>query len=266
MQEPLPPAHPKPPYQRGNAELVVYGRRSVLEALATEAVEVLRVCGAPQLSGAPRRTLHARCRERGVQLEARNRAVLSQLSRDPRNDQGVVAIVRLLRLQEVDGFCAQCTGEAARSPMRLLALDGITNSQNVGMMVRSAVAAGMTGVLWPTQGTPWINGLVVKASAGAVFQCPILRCPSLELGLAELSAAGFQIVGLQRGRGTPLAEYTAPHRAVFVVGGETQGLSQGSLDLLDHSLQIPIRPEVESLNAAVAASLLCFRVGAVGSA
>ncbi len=250
---------------RGAAELIVYGRRSVLEALATGTVEVVRVCAGPQLSGAPRRAMQARCRERGVRLEPQSRGALSQLSRDPRNDQGVVAVVRLLRLQEVDGFCAQCTGQAARLPTRLLAFDGITNSQNVGMMVRSAVAAGMTGVLWPTHGTPWVNGLVVKASAGAVFRCPIVRCESLELGLAELCGAGFTIVGLQPGRGTPLHEYDPPHRAVFVVGGETHGLSASSIALLDQSVHIPIHPEVESLNAAVAGSLLCFHVGGIST-
>ena len=72
--------------------------------------------------------------------------------------------MRLLRVTEVESFLAAATGRAARKPIRLLALDGVTNSQNVGMVVRSVVGAGLDGLLWPTVGQPWVNGLVVRAA------------------------------------------------------------------------------------------------------
>ena len=56
------------------------------------------------------------------------------------------------------------------------------------MVVRSVVAAGLDGLLWPLVGQPWVNGLVVRAAAGAVFECPILRCESIGAGLSALQA------------------------------------------------------------------------------
>ena len=137
----------------------------------------------------------------------------------------------------------------------MIALDGLTNSQNVGMIVRSAVAAGIDGIVWPTAGTPWINGLAIKASSGAVFRARILRCETPVLGLSELRAAGYHCVGLSAEGDSDLFALPAPHRCVVVVGNESQGLAHETRALLDANARIPVSSDVESLNAAVAASL-----------
>jgi len=142
----------------------------------------------------------------------------------------------------------------------VLALDGVTNSQNIGMIVRSAVATGMDALLWPTVGSPWINGLVVKASAGTVLRCPIVRCATLVEGVVALQASGFTSIGLSADAEETLDALVSPHRAVYVVGSETRGLSEDVQALLDRRVRIPMRGGVESLNVAVAASLICFHV------
>ena len=184
------------------------------------------------------------------------------MSGDSRNDQGIAAGLRLLRVADVAAFAEMQRGARARLPQRVIAIDGIENSQNVGMLLRSALAAGMSGVLWPAHGTPWVNGLVVKASAGTALRCPILRCDRLAEGLGELAGAGFEILGLEAGAEESLFSHRPPHRAVYVVGGENHGLSPLVQSLLDTRLAIPMSGGVESLNAAIAASLLCFHVSA----
>lgn len=235
----------------------------MLEALGAEGASVEEVRVARHSPADFRKRLKAACREAGVELATVEEAEVGALSREPRHDQGVVARVRLERLMEVESFVAGLTGRAARHPVRVLAFDGITNSQNVGMIVRSCVAAGLDAVLWPLIGTPWVNGLVVKASASTLYDCPIIRCESLIQGLAELRAAGFVCVGLDGAARDDLFGYAPPHRALFVVGSETEGIGQEVGELLDARVHIPMTGGVESLNVAVAASLLCFQVGRV---
>jgi len=119
-------------------------------------------------------------------------------------------------------------------------------------------------MVWPTVGSPWVSGLVVKASAGTVFRLPIVRCARLAEGLWALKAAGFELVGLAMEGGEPIGVHEARHRAVYVVGSEAEGLSEEVAGLMDRFVRIPMAPDVESLNAAVAASLVCFRVGEAG--
>jgi len=252
-------AQPAP--ERGATTVVVYGRRAVLEALAeinARAVEVEHVRVSRDAPGEFRKELASAARARGLSLEVTSVAGVHELSADARNDQGVAARVRLLNITELDSFIASSKGAGARKAARALALDGITNPQNVGMIVRSAAAAGMSALLWPTVGSPWISGLVVKASASTVFRAPIVRCGALQEALYELKGAGFSLVGLAGNADRSLFEHTPPHRACYVVGSETVGISPSVAETLDETLSIPMRNGVESLNAAVAAALLCF--------
>jgi len=243
---------------RGATEIVIYGRRSVLEALASDRVDPIEVVVSRTTPKPFRKELAAACRERGViPAEADGRAV-AQRSGDARNDQGVVAAVRLLGVTEVEDFLHTLKGDRAKRPARILALDTITNPQNVGMIVRSVVAAGFDGLLWPTTGAPWISGLVIKASAGAAYRCGIVRCDTLAEGLWTLKRGGFTVAGLAADAEESVWAHEPAHRACYVMGGETTGISPEVADTLDTRLSIPMAGEMESLNVAVAAGVLCM--------
>lgn len=251
-------AGPGPADPLAQTVVTVFGRRAVLEALDSPHVEVSRVWWERGLPGSLREQLGQRCHERGIEGTRVSRSVLQEISRSPRHDQGVAARLRLLRVQALEGFLQQCGGSRASTPIGVLGLDGLTNSQNVGMLLRSALAAGMDAVLWPAVGTPWINGLVVKSSAAAAYACPIVRCSSIAEAAPLLQAAGFVLHGLGAETGADLFAHAPPHRAVYVLGSETRGLSPEVAALLDARLRIPIEAPVESLNAAVAGSLVAF--------
>ena len=257
----------RPGLRRGTSEIVVFGRHPVEAALASSNVEVAGVDILRTRPPAERDGLRRRCEKRGVPFREISRSAMDALTGAPRHDQGVAASVRLLRVMELESLIAETKGRGARRPLRVLALDGVTNSQNVGMVVRSVVAAGFDGLLWPMSGQPWVNGLVVRAAAGAIFECPIVVCDRLETGLGLLSGAGFESIGLDAAAGESLFEAEPPHRAVYVLGSESQGLSAGVAEQLDRRLAIPMHGAVESLNVAVAAGLVCYRAcGALASA
>ena len=250
---------------RGDTTITIFGRRAVLEALGAETVEVERVLVDRAAPGSFRKDLKAACRdprsgEAIIDLvEAERRDVVS-LSGDPRNDQGVAATIVLKGVIEADEFVETLKGSRARHPTRLIALDNVTNPQNIGMIVRSALASGMSGILWPTVGAPWISGLIIKASAATVYRLPIVRCGALEEGLWTLKKHGFTVVGLDADAPASLFDLAPAHRACYIVGAETTGLTEEVAGLLDERVSIPMAGDVESLNVAVAASLVCFQV------
>ncbi len=248
----------RPGLRRGTSEIIVFGRHPVEAALRSAWVEVASVQCVRARSAAERDALRRLCHAKDVPYEEISRPAMDDVTGAPRHDQGVAARVRLLRVIDLDAWIAQTKGRAARQPMRVLALDGVTNSQNVGMIVRSVVAAGLDGLLWPMKGQPWVNGLVVRAAAGAIFECPIVLCDTLASGLSLLQGAGFASFGLEAGASRSLFDLVPPHRAVFVLGSESQGLSPEVGEALDERLSIPMAGPVESLNVAVAAGLVCY--------
>ncbi len=243
---------------RGEAQITVFGRHPVSEAIRSEGSEVCEVSFSKGKLSPEHRALRHEATRAGLPVDEITREEMTRRTGAPRHDQGIAARVRLLRVIEVESFVEVSKGRRAQQPSRLVALDGVTNSQNVGMVVRSVVGAGLDGVLWPLVRQPWINGLVVRAAAGAIFDCPIIRCETLSSGLATLQAAGFECIGLESEAQASLFQTKSPHRAVYVLGSESTGLSPEILEQLDRRVSIPMAGPLESLNVAVAAGLVCF--------
>ncbi len=141
--------------------MTVCGRNPVIEALSRDDVEVVRLHLAEGGRGEAVDRILRLARERGVEVRRVPARRVSQISRNGRQDQGVVADVRT-------AFYGLAEDYLAEPPARfgLLALDGVTTPRNVGMAIRSAAAGGMDGLILPEQGCCGIIPLVVKASAG----------------------------------------------------------------------------------------------------
>lgn len=233
--------------------VTVYGRIPVLEALRHPSVEVDKVLLARTARGESVDEIVAAARERNVPLQRVAPERVTRISRNGRHDQGVVADVVAPRLAELDEWLTAGDGP-------LVVLDGVTNPSNVGMIIRTAVAAGMAGVVLPRAGVPDVGPLVVKASAGVAFEAPLLRCGTAAEGVRSLRRAGFSVVGLAGGAGVSLYELPIPQRAALVLGNETEGISEAVGALVDEWAAIPLAGGVESLNVATAAAVACFEL------
>jgi 23S rRNA (guanosine2251-2'-O)-methyltransferase len=232
--------------------ITVYGRKPVLEALDDRALRVDKVILAEGLRGGPVREILDAARDRGVPVQRASAHRVKVLAGNGRHDQGVLADVVAPRMAPVGDFLDDLVGPAA-----VLVLDRVTNPANVGMILRSATAAGLDGVLLPRRGVPAIDPLVVKASAGVAFRAPVLRAATAEEGCAALRDAGFGVYGLAAG-GPSLLDAELPGRVALVLGNETDGLSDAVREHLDGTLAIPMHGGVESLNVASAAAVAAF--------
>ncbi|MEZ5502595.1 MAG: RNA methyltransferase [Halioglobus sp.] len=148
--------------------------------------------------------------------------------------------------------------EPSYQPRRLLALDGISNPQNLGMIIRSAAAGNIDGIVLPRKGTAALGPLVIKASAGTLYRAPLLLCPALPQALELCQKQGAQVCILAADAPLSPFEYRGGEFSVFVLGNETAGVSAEVGAIADTRLSIPMRNGVESLNVAVTASLIAY--------
>ena len=235
--------------------LTVYGRKPVLEVLNDHTLD----CHALHLSDSNRAggivaEIQQKAEQRDITVRVHARAELARISRNGKQDQGVAIDVLCPGFQQLDDFLAS----TPLRPGRILALDGITNPQNLGMILRSATAGGIDGILLPRKGSAALGPLVIKASAGTVYKAPILLCDRLPQALRRCRERGAIICILDADSTDSLFKQPEKGLLVYVLGNETNGVGQAARELSDRRLAIPMHNGVESLNVAVTASLIAF--------
>ena len=141
----------------------------------------------------------------------------------------------------------------------VLALDGVTDPNNFGAILRTAAAAGVDGVIFPERRSAQVNETVVRASAGTAGQVPLVRVVNLGRALDELKDAGAWIYGLQAGAGSQSIFQESFDRAtVLVMGSEGEGLRRLVADHCNELARIPLPGGFESLNVSAAAAVALY--------
>jgi 23S rRNA (guanosine2251-2'-O)-methyltransferase len=237
--------------------ITVYGRNPVHEVLLDDDLRVDKVVIAEGARGSGLREIQQAARRRRVDVQYASAERVKKLAGNGRQDQGVFADVVAPRMRPLEAALA---ADGAAGLRTVLVLDGVTTPANVGMILRSATAAGVDGVVVPRRGVASIDPLVVKASAGVAFRAPILKAFTAAEAVGALKAVGFHVVGLDAGGDDDLFSAHLPEPVAFVLGSETAGLSPDVAELVDTWVSIPMAAGVESLNVSAAAAVVCFEL------
>jgi 23S rRNA (guanosine2251-2'-O)-methyltransferase len=239
--------------------ITVYGRKPVLEVLQDVSLNCYRLHFADSNKPAPiLREMEQIANSRGVEICTHGKKELSRISRKGAQDQGVAVDILCPGFTVLDDYLALPRPARAR---RLLAVDGLTNPQNAGMLVRSAVAGGIDGILWPREGNAALGPLAVKASAGTLFRAPLIRCKKLADALRQCQQQGHRVCILAADAQHSIydnAGQVASEDTIYVLGNESSGVSREISELADVALSIPMHNGVESLNVAVTAALIAY--------
>ncbi|MFD9895346.1 TrmH family RNA methyltransferase [Amycolatopsis sp. NPDC059027] len=238
--------------------LTVYGRKPVLEALADTGLEVDKVILADTVRGPGAAEIQRAAKAAGVPVQRASAHRVKVLAGNGKQDQGVLADVVAPRMRSL---ATALSGK--RPPARVLLLDGITTPANVGMILRTATAAGLDGVIVPRRGVAALDPMVVKASAGVAFRAPVLRCGSAREAAEMLTEAGYSLYALgasASAESLTVFDVELPQRTAFVLGGETAGVGAEVGELVTEWLSIPMPGDVESLNVSAAAAVLSFEL------
>lgn len=236
--------------------VTLYGRLPVLEALNDERIEFDKVLIARGARGDHIEAIIEAARARRVLIRRVEPARVTRLSRNGRHDQGVVADVVMPGLGQLDEWLATRQG----GPLALMVLDGVSNPANVGMIIRTAAGAGLDATVLPRAGSPDVGPLVIKASAGVALHTIVLRAATSSAAVTALRAAAVEVVGLAGGKEDTLFDAAIPDRVAFVLGNETDGITDDVARHITRWVSLPMAGGVESLNVASAAAVVAYEV------
>lgn len=237
----------------------VYGRKPVLEALQADTQPVRLHLSERNRSAPIIDQIISLATQGDAEIFYHSPAALSRISKNAKQDQGVALDIRCPSFQSLDQFLAAQQASYHGSYFAI-ALDRVTNPQNLGMIIRSVAASPAAALLVPKNGCASLNSLVIKASAGAIFKAPIIQTSELADTLKKCQRAGFQIASLTLDAPISAFDFHPEKPTIFVLGNETDGVSKQVSQLCDISLRIPMNRDIESLNVAVTAALIAFSV------
>jgi 23S rRNA (guanosine2251-2'-O)-methyltransferase len=229
--------------RRAVRELLVAGRRTVHELMLSTGVEET-----PELED-----LEALAREAGVRVK---QVPPDQIERRARTNapQGVIAFAAPVPAVDLDDLLADPNAF-------LVALDGVTDPQNLGAVMRSAETAGATGVVLATHRAVGLTPAVAKAAAGAVEHLAVAFVSGVPGALDRAKRAGVWCVGLDADGDQSLFDLSvADAPLVLVLGAEGRGLSRLARTRCDVIASIPMHGHIESLNVSAAAAVACTEI------
>jgi len=232
----------------------IWGRHPVAEALgAGGRVRRVLVARGARESGL---TEVLESAERGhVSVDYVPRERLDQIAHGA-NHQGIVAVVEPWRYHDVNDLLALAVQRG--EPPLLLALDSVQDVQNLGSLIRTAEAVGAHGVILPEHRAAGITPTVVKSAAGAVAHLPVAQVTNLTRTLDDLKARGIWIIGMAGEARDTIGKTDLDRPLALVVGNEGKGLGRLVRDHCDLLVRLPMRGQVNSLNAAVAGSIALY--------
>lgn len=236
--------------------VTIYGRKPVLEALTDLELRVDKVVIAEGAGGSAIDEIKEAAGDRAVRIQRATPHRVKVLAGNGRHDQGVLADVVARRMRPLDDALA----DPATAPRSVLLLDGLTTPANVGMILRTATASGIDGIVVPHRGVASLDPLVVKASAGVAFHAPVLRAHTAGQAAEILTEAGYPLYAMEADAPNSLFTTELPDRAVFVLGSESTGLSPEVQERIAMPLSLPVHGGVESLNVGAAAAVLCYEI------
>ena len=245
---------PKPRRKEKKQEKIyIYGKHALMEALRHAPKVIRKVFLAPDLRDAELRVL---LKKHSIPVAELATGKGKELVGRDTVHQGVIATMDPASLlMSLDDFLA--TLDMKKNPA-IAVFGEIQDPHNVGAIIRSAAAFGLSGVLIPEHNQAPITGAVVKSSAGMAFRIPLVSIGNVNHALQVLKSRGFWIYGLaMQGKMTLGTEaFDAP--TVFVIGNEGFGVREKTLAACDVTLSIPMHARTESLNAAASAAVVFY--------
>jgi 23S rRNA (guanosine2251-2'-O)-methyltransferase len=248
-----PPRHRGRQEGSGDASEVLFGVNPVREALRAKpaALETLLVVpGARAVE-----PLVAEARAHGLAVQLVDRGTLDRLT-GRGHHQGVAVRARPF------AYLPFAELLAAQSPL-LVAVDGVSDPQNLGSIVRSAEVLGAGGLVLPRDRAAPVTAAVARASAGATSHLPISQVVNLTRALLDAKEHGYWIIGLDAGGRAGFEDLPALDRALLVIGSEGRGGRRLVLETCDFVVRIPVRGRVASLNAAIAGAIALHALAGV---
>ena len=147
-----------------------------------------------------------------------------------------------------------------KTSCHVLILDQVTDPQNIGAIIRSAVAFETLALIVQDKNSPLENGAMDKAAAGMIEHLPVVRVTNLSRAIEKLKEAGFWTIGMDGYAKTTLDKLDSTAKTAIIMGSEGKGMRRLVEENCDISVRLPISPLTESLNVATAAAITLYEI------
>jgi 23S rRNA (guanosine2251-2'-O)-methyltransferase len=164
--------------------------------------------------------------------------------------QGIIAHVQSVFLNNLNDI------DFNNETDRVVILDQITDPQNIGAIIRSAAAFGITKIILPADNTPEESASIAKAASGCLEIVQIVKVTNLKSAIETLKKKGFWIAGLDLAGTDNISSLLEFNKLGIIIGSEGKGMRRLTVESCDLLVKIPISDQVESLNASNAASII----------
>ncbi|MDY3818617.1 MAG: 23S rRNA (guanosine(2251)-2'-O)-methyltransferase RlmB [Lachnospiraceae bacterium] len=236
-------------------ESKIEGRNAVLEAFrAGKTIDKVYILDGCQ--DGPVRTIVREAKKHDTILNFVSKERLDQLSETGKH-QGVIAVAAAYHYAEVEDLLERAAQKG--EPPFLILLDNIEDPHNLGAIIRTANLAGAHGVIIPKRRAAGLTPTVAKASAGAINYTPIAKVTNLSNTIKELKEAGMWFVCADMG-GTDMYDLNLTGPIGLVIGNEGDGVSKLVKEQCDMIASIPMKGDIDSLNASVATGVLAYEI------
>ena len=236
-------------------ELTIEGRNAILEAFRSgKTIDRLFVLDGCQ--DGPVRTIVKEAKKRDTIINFVARERLDQMSGTGKH-QGVVAYMAAYEYAQVEDMLA--LAESRGEPPFLILLDEMGDPHNLGAIIRTANLAGAHGVIIPKRRAAGLTATVAKTSAGALNYTPVAKVTNLTAVMEELKEKGLWFVCADMG-GESMYRLNLTGPIGLVIGNEGRGVSRLVREHCDMTAAIPMKGEIDSLNASVAAGVLAYEI------
>lgn len=236
----------------------IIGRRAVLEAIYAGRRRIEKIVIARGLKGSTFREIVDEATRHGIAFEEIDRKRLKGIVGTDEH-QGIIALASPLEDESLASILARARVKG--EPPFFVVVDGVTDPQNMGAILRTAEASGAHGVVVPHRNTARLDGATTKASSGAVEHVPVARVGNIGQTLERMRESGIKIVGTDTNpSATPLYRQDLSGPIAVVLGSEGKGLPPRILLRCDHKVTIPLKGKIQSLNVSAAAAVVLFEV------
>ena len=236
------------------ADGLIEGRNAVIEALRTEAsIDKIFI-----QKGEVDKTLGhiaSKARAAGIVVVEADRRKLDGMSRTHAH-QGVIALAAVREYVSVDDILADAAAKN-ESPL-IVVCDEISDPHNLGAIIRTAYCAGAHGVIIPKRRSAGLTSVVAKTSAGAVSHMKVARVPNIPSLLKDLKKQGDWVFGTAANGTTGLYDADLKGAAAIVIGSEGDGMTRLAAENCDFLVSIPMKGDLNSLNASASAAILLY--------
>ena len=168
--------------------------------------------------------------------------------------QGIIADVKSLEWPSLDDVLISLQNKTSR----IVILDQVSDPQNIGSIIRISQAFKVDAIVTTKKHVPNENGLMVKASAGAIENLPLIRVTNLVRAIDTLKNKNFEVIGLEKKGSHKLEEISHFPRIALVLGSEGSGMRRLTKEKLSYLVKIPIAEKTESLNVSSAAAIALY--------